>query len=134
MTSSVMLTARQIADRYDRMSFSEFMKSSGVEVSIHAALASGLSEEVYAAQGWELLNALHAPGLRFHLQAYSGDHLLFAEDWTVGLHPYPATQQMILDHIKSNRDYINPTPIYHSVISNDLILGRHGPLLLPMPQ
>jgi hypothetical protein len=105
---SVVLTAIPSSDRYDRVSFAEFIKSSGVKVSVHATLASGLSEEVYAAQGWELLNALYAPGLPFSLQGYSGDHFLFVDGWVTG-QPWRSTQQDILDDIRMNRDD-TPTP------------------------
>lgn len=122
---SVVLTAIPSSDRYDRLSFAEFIKSSGVEVSVHATFASGLSEEVYAAQGWELLNALYAPGVPFSLQGYSGDHFLFVDGWVRG-QPWRSTQQQILDNIKMNRDD-TPTPIYHSMISSDPISASHKP-------
>jgi hypothetical protein len=107
VSSSVVLEAPQGSVRWDRLSFSDFVRSPGVQDVVTATMATGMSEAVYAAQGWKLLNAMYAPDLPFRLLVYSGEHFLFNQNWAIG-QPQNATEQIILDHIQMSRDPSTP--------------------------
>lgn len=85
-------------ERWDNLSFEDFIAKSGVTVTVDVTYPLGLTDDQLADYGWELVTALHNTQIRSFFRVKQNGDALYSLNVYVGS-PLPYDRSLIIDYL-----------------------------------